>query len=75
MVNSSTKPSWQLVTSSVPSGPIPRPVMFNILDLNDGMECTSAKFTDNSQIVRETADRPEGRVAGQNMPSDTREKN
>lgn len=38
---------------------------YNIQDMNDlvdGMECTPAKFTDKSQVARETADRPKGRA-------------
>lgn len=46
-----------------------------INDLDDGMECTLTKFIDNSQVVRETVDRPEGRTASQNGPSEAGEKN
>lgn len=39
------------------------------------MELTPIKFTDNSQVVRETAASPEGRVVSQNGPSEAGEKN
>lgn len=37
-------------------------------DLVDGMECTAAKFTDMSQVVRQTADRPKGRAVSLDRP-------
>lgn len=46
-----------------------------INDLDDGMDCTPTKFIDNSQVVRETVDRPEGRATSQNGPSEAGEKN
>lgn len=39
------------------------------------MDCTPTKFIDNSQVVRETVDRPEGRATSQNGPSEAGEKN
>lgn len=37
-------------------------------DVADGMECAPAKFTDKSQVVRETADRPKGRAVSLDRP-------
>lgn len=40
----------------------------DMTDLVDGMECTPAKFTDKSQVVRETADRSKGRAVSLDRP-------
>lgn len=44
-------------------------------DLDDEMECTPTKFTDNRQVVRETVDRLEGRVASEKGTSEAGEQN
>lgn len=59
VVNSSTKSSSQVVCyQQCPSRANAKAL--NIQDMNDlvdGMECSPAKFTEKSQVVRETADR------------------
>lgn len=43
---------WQLVTSNVLQGSVPRPAMheMRISDLNARMECILRKFADNTEL-------------------------
>jgi len=67
----------RLVTSEVPQGSIPGPVLFNnfITDLGEDAECTLIQFTGDAKLVR-SGDVLEGRApaqaggTGQQRPSE-----
>lgn len=52
VVEDGAVPGWRPVTSGVPQGSIPRPVLLKIFvnDLEAGVECTISKFADDAEV-------------------------